>query len=1632
MKLGALAESDVVGEPLPSSSLPLQAQEYVVQPSPLVYESSAPMHRPLDRAYQQSQLLQDRIGGQQCAHRFTLQSLCPICFDTLQSSSIVEVSCEGRHRFCRDCLARHIEVSAFPKCPAIECSYELTEENILDVCGEGHILEAHRAKLLQRAILGLHGRVVCPNINCGNVVICDGNSKTRVTCPCGHPSFCSGCRQGFHYRKSCAEVQQLRAQWLEWITRGRAEYNDGLAGFEEATQHHQERLRVAMERYKELEEDEYWKAERCRLCPKCFRTIEKTDGCSSMVCGTNYHGGNTQPGCGQQFDWNNAPKYQPRVERKQSLPSLEAAGAKLRGALVRHFFVTCNVCNSSSIRGPRFRCVHCESFDCCLNCEGKLGEVHPQEHVFEIILEPSDLINEDLPVGTEVEIFGLEGTAAVLNGAVAKISRYLCGSKSYDLDLPFGGESRIPAMNIQPVGADTADLAQGMLENGLAQQDARNLHLGLCAGQKVQLGESGILAENMNAMGSVVTYRPDGIVDYQIQLDQPDAWSCSRCTLRNPYQQQRCGACNAQPDTSLRSDKIWLAAGKVSPIIQCAEEVKKLAQMHWSEQQRFAQVELANPDVAMCNLDLPEGQLVHVILGCKKVGQVISFDPEHQEYKVGMVAPHNGCVEIPAISCTPVLWDETNPLAKATELQQRHIAAETRLREIPSLNALLVGTFFNLQPGQWVHLSLNGNEEQNDDQPSTQVVQYTEQDAWRYEQDHGVPPPSHENRGIIVKYKPVFGKYMVRLHQCKVVKEVACSSVHPVLWTSLQPQADFEHISRCHQREVQRLSEAGMAVARTMNCNLDLPPSIWVECNNGQRHEVTRFDPWTCSYTVCSGSEPLKSGAVQPIFLAAENPMSAADEVQKRHAAEQKRRAVVATANANAKHAKLGLPSGTCIEVGMEGSAVERLVVQEYLRESAEYKVRFYGRSQGMPFMRSCSDISPVFWLADDPSIAAADAMAAHKLEMEHLNACMEADALASTWNLGMQGGTLVSVLPDNAAEGSCQKRVSVLATVLQYLPEWAGYAVLYRSNQLSIESGGAKVEVVPFSRVQPSFINASNPRTEASERGTQHQKEVQRLKNVNSAHRVLEAASCTLFNLLPHQMVEVVGEGVWRRPGADFSCHGVVVKYTPVTRTYAIRFGKEDDHTSLSDVAEGIAAHDVKPLLWEAEDPIAAADDMIKKSLAEQSRMISAHIAREETKDAHLNLPSCMVVERATCPLPVTVFSYCRLTQTYVVCGQGPLPEKVPASEVVPYMWNAQNPAQEAARALSANNDEEVRCKLAAQCEADLLKAGCVLDLPGGLPVRLLQRIPVASQVTYGNHQLRQSWREWLRESNPFKITRGCAADDVAHVHKYNGDGTYTLRLQDCPLRDAVRVDGASLTPLLACVDDPLETASTLLKKHEHEVARLEAAKEAARFSKPLLGMPVGTPVLVYRVGVATVMEYAPTTDCYTVACSADDGACIKSRFISVPSKQVLPALHRAASPTEHLKRLEELHQVELSRLASARAAHELVVNFPRDRLPVGTRVEFSCAVAMPRYGQFQRGGRIVQGLDSAGCYTIQLDVCAGADCLSSDSMLRVSAKSVQPVFWREPSPRDAAISLGVAMGMPSPDDTLPKVKSE
>jgi hypothetical protein len=82
----------------------------------------------------------------------------------------------------------------------------------------------------------------------------------------------------------------------------------------------EDRNRELRRRYDELMRDEQYKVQNCRLCPSCKRVVQRIEGCDTMICGQDAHGGNIQSGCGTKFNWTTAQPYTATTEfqRQQS------------------------------------------------------------------------------------------------------------------------------------------------------------------------------------------------------------------------------------------------------------------------------------------------------------------------------------------------------------------------------------------------------------------------------------------------------------------------------------------------------------------------------------------------------------------------------------------------------------------------------------------------------------------------------------------------------------------------------------------------------------------------------------------------------------------------------------------------------------------------------------------------------------------------------------------------------------------------------------------------------------------------------------------------------------------------------------------------------------------------------------------------------------------------------------------------------------------------------------------------------------------------------------------------------------------------------------------------------------------
>jgi len=350
---------------------------------------------------------------------------CPVCRTMHRTCGW---RCPFQHRFCRGCMVQWADAIALPSCPHEGCGYRLSENDLENLRVTGIRLDAFRSLRAQEGIAALlepSGPQVtvfrCPGTNCSAAVVSGaGEDRRRFVCSCGAPPVCTGCGTSpYHSHALCSEVQPLRARWLAWLQGGREVYH---------------RLQQRANREANAQQ-------------KALRL----EG--------------------------------PRAEagRVQTAPALSRAGA-ISGRGVRHLFAQCNLCTTGGqcIIGPRFRCIHCQSFNCCLKCEPRLATEHAEGHVFEILFEDelnwasADVV---LPKGTRARIrrrtcgvgtmlgaaaedqgaaviTSIDGTGRKRRGQDAGLEGAVKGQKhgKYVLELTGGlGTRHVAAVDIQPL-----------------------------------------------------------------------------------------------------------------------------------------------------------------------------------------------------------------------------------------------------------------------------------------------------------------------------------------------------------------------------------------------------------------------------------------------------------------------------------------------------------------------------------------------------------------------------------------------------------------------------------------------------------------------------------------------------------------------------------------------------------------------------------------------------------------------------------------------------------------------------------------------------------------------------------------------------------------------------------------------------------------------------------------------------------------------------------------------------------------------------------------------------------------------------------------------------------------------------
>ena len=334
---------------------------------------------------------------------------CEICGEAKGVREMMFLGCD--HLYCFGCMKGHaqvklVEQSTVPGCPS--CGELLPETEVKAIYADDPDARSIHAKIEQlflQRFIGQSNAVGCPKAGCTNSMIpSDPESQEPMACSCG-TVYCSQCQANAHGRTiTCEQADTIAHTWYWWIERGNREFMEWRAGedagfasqlreFEARAEAHNAEFQDAARARRELEQDEQWKATNCKRCPHCRNPVNKLEGCDSMKCGGDYHGGNGQPGCGRRFHWSTALPYEADVDRAgpaafdEVAPDLATEDILVgRTPSGRGITLPCDRCQQEMSQ-VAFRCINCPAeFTVCHGCHGFMtqGE-HDGSHVFNIM-----------------------------------------------------------------------------------------------------------------------------------------------------------------------------------------------------------------------------------------------------------------------------------------------------------------------------------------------------------------------------------------------------------------------------------------------------------------------------------------------------------------------------------------------------------------------------------------------------------------------------------------------------------------------------------------------------------------------------------------------------------------------------------------------------------------------------------------------------------------------------------------------------------------------------------------------------------------------------------------------------------------------------------------------------------------------------------------------------------------------------------------------------------------------------------------------------------------------------------------------------------------------------------------------
>eukprot|EP00744_Colponema_vietnamica_P025948 GILI01038333.1.p1 GENE.GILI01038333.1~~GILI01038333.1.p1 ORF type:complete len:926 (+),score=40.72 GILI01038333.1:232-2778(+) len=299
------------------------------------------------------------------------------CFRCFATKDILAPICACRDtRYCRACATQAIhecvQTQTIPqtvcekKCDIHEVARNLPAAVKAGLVHKDYLEELSKFLERQKRLTMFQ----CPNTSHAPVYVDIPTDAVTIyckECQC-HRCADKSCGKLYHPKSNCATVSQLESQGLLAFQKIVDMVNAKIASDEAEAKRLQDaeikRLESAQAAFLASEQE----LKQGRYCPHCNRLIIHISGCSSMVCGRDYHGTQLMGGCGKSFTWGDATQYQPSGDGGYG--DRLAMLKRLSGPQPRKFTSRqCVYCNKHTEVGLEATCVNCpEDEYYCLPC----------------------------------------------------------------------------------------------------------------------------------------------------------------------------------------------------------------------------------------------------------------------------------------------------------------------------------------------------------------------------------------------------------------------------------------------------------------------------------------------------------------------------------------------------------------------------------------------------------------------------------------------------------------------------------------------------------------------------------------------------------------------------------------------------------------------------------------------------------------------------------------------------------------------------------------------------------------------------------------------------------------------------------------------------------------------------------------------------------------------------------------------------------------------------------------------------------------------------------------------------------------------------------------------------------------